>query len=188
MKKLTTRFLSALALVCAPWASTVWAVYDLGGSGRPAKNSIITYDGINTPGYVNDLVGATTFYQVGIFGELTISANIEAGAIWGGASGHEDLTLSTFSYSGTGAVGEVDRHATWVGSVLGGLNYNRLLSTGDNFLHEFGIAPATFLASGAIATQWNPPPQNPDMTFPSYSGNFTTTQAAIYSSYNRFTN
>src|SRR5262245_29502915 len=144
MKKLTTRFLSAAVLVCAPWPSTVWAVYDLGGIDRPSKNAVITFDGTNAPGYVNDVVGATTFYQAGIFGELTISANIEAGVIWGGASGHEDLTLSTFSYSGTGALGEVDRHATWVGSVLGGLNYNRLLSTGDNFLAEFGIAPATF--------------------------------------------
>ena len=188
MKKLTTRFLSAAALVCAPWASTVWAIYDLGGTDRPSKNAVITFDGTNTPGYVNDLVGATTFYQAGIYGELTISANIEAGAIWGGASGHEDLTLSTFSYAGTGALGEVDRHATWVGSVLGGLNYNELVSSGNNFTAEFGIAPATFLASGAVATKWEPPPQNPDMSFPSYSGSFDTSQAAIYSTYNRFTN
>ena len=98
------------------------------------------------------------------------------------------MTLSTFSYAGRGATGEIDRHATWVGSVLGGLNYNELLSTGDNFVSEFGIAPATYLASGAIATKWEPPPQNPDLSFPSYSGSFDTTQAAIYTTYNRFTN
>src|SRR5262245_57708988 len=138
MKKLTTCFLSAAALVCAPWASTVWAIYDLGGTDHPSKNAVITFDGSHAPGYVNAVVGATTFYQSGIYGALTISANIEAGAIWGGPSGHEDLTLSTFSYAGTGATGEVDRHATWVGSVLGGLNYNRLLATGDNFFAEFG--------------------------------------------------
>jgi hypothetical protein len=188
MRKLITRFLSAAALVLAPWASAVWGIYDLGGTDRPSKNAVITFDGTNAPGYVNDLVGATTFYQAGIYGELTISANIEAGAIWGGPNGHEDLTLSTFSYAGTGATGEVDRHATWAGSVLGGLNYNRLLSTGDNFITEFGIAPATFLASGAVATKWEAPPQNPDMSFPSYSGSFDTSQAAIYSTYNRFTN
>ncbi|HEY2760812.1 MAG TPA: hypothetical protein VGI75_08715, partial [Pirellulales bacterium] len=119
MKKITTWFLAALAIFCAPWAGIAWGIYDLGGTNQPSKNAVVTFDGTNSAGYVNDIVGATTFYQAGIFGEFTISANIEAGAIWGGPSGHEDLALSTYSYAGQGATGEFDRHATWVGSVLG---------------------------------------------------------------------
>ena len=161
----------------------------MGGTNRPSKNAVVTFDGTNEPGYVNDIVGATTFYQAGIFGEFTISANIEAGAIWGGPSGHEDLTLSTFSYAGQGATGEVDRHATWVGSVLGGLNYQRVCSRpAITSSANSASRRRRYLASGAIATKWEPPPQNPDLSFPSYSGSFDTTQAAIYTTYNRFTN
>jgi Subtilase family len=187
--KIILRLACALGAWCAAcWNSAQAEIYDLGGSTWPSKNAVATYDGVNTPAFINDLVGATTFYNAGIYGEQTISANIEAGAIWGGPNGHQDLTLSTYEYTGQGALGEIDRHATWVGSVLGGLNYNELLSTGNNFIHEFGMAPATFLASGAIATQWDAPTPNPDGSIPSYSGSFETTQAAIYSTYNQFTN
>ncbi|HZZ26403.1 MAG TPA: S8 family serine peptidase [Pirellulales bacterium] len=187
--KITVRFACALGALCAGhWKLAQAEIYDLGGTNQPSKNAVATFDGVNTPGFVNDIVGAQAFYMAGIFGEYTISANIEAGAIWGGPNGHEDLSLSTYEYTGQGALGEVDRHATWVGSVLGGLNYNEWVSQGNNFISEFGMAPATFLASGAIATQWDAPAPNPDNSIPSYSTSFETSQAAIYTTYNRFTN
>ncbi len=161
-------------------------IYNLGGTNQPAQDAVLTYDGTNF-GIVNTLLGADTFYNAGIFGQNTISANVEAGEIWGGTNGQEDLTLSTYAYVGQGASGEIDRHATWVGSILGGLNYSALQARDESYL-DFGIAPATFLASGAIATSWNAPLQNPDGTFPSYSTSFNTTQAAIYTTINRFTN
>lgn len=162
-------------------------LFDLGGTDQPSTNDVITYDGTNSA-YVNAYLGADTFYNAGIFGQGTISANIEAGAIWGGPNGHQDLTLSTYSYVGQGALGEVDRHATWVGSVLGGFNYSDYLANGTNSALDLGIAPFTFLASGSIATQWLPPAQNPDGTYPSYSTSFNTSQAAVYTTYNRFAN
>jgi hypothetical protein len=188
MRKCVAVGLCAACLLCAGLARPARAeLYDLGGTNQHSKNSVVTFDGTNAA-VVNTYVGADTFYNSGIFGQETISANIEAGAIWGGPSGHQALTLSTYAYAGTGALGEVDRHATWVGSVLGGLNYNELINQGTNSYVDFGIAPLTFLASGSIATTWLPPEPNPDNTIPSYSGSFDTTQAAIYSTYNRFTN
>ena len=107
-------------------------------------------------------------------------------AIW---SGHQDLTLATNAYVDTadGALGDFDRHATWVGSVLGGLNYSALEGGSQSYL-DFGIAPFTYLASGAIATSWNAPPQNPDGSYPSYSGSFNTSQQVVYKTFNNFTN
>jgi hypothetical protein len=191
MPRLPMRFCCALAAIVVILPALARAQSQspiVGRTDAPAQNTVATYDGVNPIPFINSVLGADAFYNVGIFGQNTITANIEAGAIWGGPSGHQDLTLSTYAYTGAGALGEVDRHATWVGSVLGGLNYQDAVNEGTNSVFDFGIAPFTFLASGAIATQWLPPPQNPDGTFPSYSGSFDTTQAAIYSTYNRFTN
>ena len=162
--------------VCAGNAALAVTPYDLGGINKPSKNAVATFDGTNAD-FLNNIVGAGIFYNSGIYGQSTISANIEAGEIWGGANGHQDLTLSTFAYAGTGASGEIDRHATWVGSMLGGLNYNQLVTDGTQSIADFGIAPLTFLASGAVATHWLAPQPNPDNSIPSYSGSFDTTQA-----------
>jgi hypothetical protein len=181
------RLLCALGLVVAGQQAVARGdIYDLGGTNEPVQNSVLTYDGTNV-GIINTYLGADTFYNAGIYGQDTISANIEAGEIWGGPNGHQDLTLSTYAYVGQGALGQVDRHATWVGSVLGGLNYSAL-QAGDETYLDFGIAPATFLASGAIATSWVAPPANPDGSIPSYSTSFNTSQAAVYTTFNRFTN
>ena len=72
-------------------------------------------------------------------------ANIEAGHIW---NGHE--TLSQLTYIPTsGAAGQFDRHATWVGMVMGGR-----LGGANPGEYQRGMAPNAQLASGAIATSW----------------------------------
>ena len=75
-------------------------------------------------------------------------ANVEAGYIW---NGHETLNQVTYIPT-TGASGEFDRHATWVGMVMGGRPAGA--NPGD---YQSGMAPNAQLASGAIATNW---PQN----------------------------
>lgn len=180
MRKCITRITRALGALWLAGTAHAGTPFDLGGTDRPSKNAIITFDGSDV-GYVNGLIGADIFYNSGIFGQNTISANIEAGVVW---NGHEALTLSTYTFAGTGALGEVDRHATWVGSILGGLNYNNLVTQGTNSILEFGIAPLTYLTSGAIATEWVAPP---DTSTPSYSSSFQTSQAAIYTTYKHFT-
>src|SRR5436853_331574 len=95
MRTTKTRFLCALAALVACRATTRAEFFDLGGVNQHSKNAVITYDGTNAA-VVNTFVGADIFYNSGIYGQGTISANIEAGAIWGGPTGHQALTLSTF--------------------------------------------------------------------------------------------
>jgi hypothetical protein len=108
---------------------------------------------------LNNLMGANRFYNAGFTGTNAVMANIEAGHIW---SGHETLThvanIPTY-----GAAGEFDRHATWVGMVMGGRPGGA--NPGD---YQRGMAPNAQLASGAIATSW--PFNNP--SFPRYTTAF----------------
>lgn len=107
---------------------------------------------------VAQLIGADTFYAAGIDGDNSITTNIEAGHIWGTAAGHETLThVVSYNNHATApgaafGVPAYDRHATWVGMMIGG----RLGGAIQNQCQE-GIAYQTDLRSGAIATSWVPP-------------------------------
>ena len=102
------------------------------------------------------LIGADTYYNNGIDGSGTISSNIEAGHAWGTSSGHETLTHVTSYTHDSSAPGSgwetpaYDRHATWVGMMIGGRQGGSTPGT-----YQTGIAPGTDLRSGAIATHWN---------------------------------
>lgn len=110
-----------------------------------------TFGGVNVAG----IIGATRFYANGITGQGTISSNIEAGHVW---SGHESLSHVTGLTNHTSApdagygTPAYDRHATWVGMMIGGRNGG---SVQGNW--QTGIAPSTDLRSGAIATSWVAP-------------------------------
>ncbi len=93
---------------------------------------------------INNVLGATRFYSEGLTGTNAVMANIEAGYIW---NGHETLSHVGLIPS-SGSAGEVDRHATWVGMVMGGRPTS---PTGD---YQRGMAPDAQLVSGAIATGW----------------------------------
>lgn len=103
------------------------------------------FSGIN----INTRVGANTFYSGGYNGSRSIVANIEAGLPW---NGHETLAhqVTRFWSPGFGGtqLGQDDRHATWVGSVIGG----RL--TGGGGEYQRGIAYGSELWAGAVATTW----------------------------------
>lgn len=100
---------------------------------------------------VNSAFGADRFYDTGFTGQGAIVANIEPGHVW---SGHETLRhVSSFSHH-TQAWGSTtndlfDRHATWIGSLIGGRKGSS--NPGD---HQQGIAPDSDLRSGAFASQW----------------------------------
>ena len=96
---------------------------------------------------INAFLGAGTFYSQGYRGANAVIANIEAGYIW---SGHETLTHVQQIPHHPSALGEFDRHATWVGMILGG----RRGGTNPGPYQE-GMAPDAQLFSGAFATQWN---------------------------------
>ena len=92
------------------------------------------------------MVGAQRFYNVGLTGTSAVMANIEAGYIW---NGHETLSHVPLIPTSAGAAGEIDRHATWVGMVMGGRP--DLRDPGD---YQRGLAPDAQIFSGAIATSW----------------------------------
>jgi hypothetical protein len=94
---------------------------------------------------MNTLLGADRFYNAGFTGTNAVMANVEAGYIW---NGHETLNQVTYIPT-TGASGEFDRHATWVGMIMGGRPAGA--NPGD---YQSGMAPNAQLASGAIATNW----------------------------------
>jgi subtilisin family serine protease len=102
---------------------------------------------------VNNFLGASKFYSAGITGQGTVSSNVEAGHIW---SGHQTMGHVTTFNTGTGALGETDRHATWVGMMIGG---RKVSSSAPDY--QTGIAMGTDLRSGAIATVWNPASPTP---------------------------
>ena len=145
-----TQFWQSLAAALAAAGATAQAQVapSLAAESHITTNLPAPFTGAN----VNTIVGADRFYNAGIFGQGTITANVEAGLIW---NGHESLGhVSNYKFAtsawGTTAADLFDRHATWVGSHIGG----RMTNTGGG-AWQMGIAPDTDLRSGAIATQWN---------------------------------
>lgn len=146
-----------LVLVGLTLSSTTFAQTSVTVSGDfvgSGESHIVT----NLPGNftsgtnVNNLIGANRFYNAGFTGQGTITANVEAGHVW---SGQEALThVSQFSHDaaafGTTTNDLIDRHATWVGSHIGG---RQTVVNGGQW--QVGIAPGTDLRSGALATSWS---------------------------------
>ena len=103
---------------------------------------------------ISAFLGAGRYYSNGITGQKTKTANLEAGHIW---NGHETLQhvtnyfASSSTWSNGNTAGLYDRHATWVGMVIGG----RMTTNGT--IKQQGIAYGTDLLSRAIATDWSSP-------------------------------
>jgi len=101
---------------------------------------------------INAFVGANTYYNAGIIGQNTLSTVAEAGHIWNGTESLTHVTnfySSSFSYGGTNTNSRIDRHATWVGGVIGG---REVISNPQ--IYQKGIAYGTTLGTAAIANNW----------------------------------
>ena len=98
---------------------------------------------------VGAFLGADAYYGAGVTGQGTVSTVIDAGHVWGGTGGHQSLGHVITYVKGDDAAAETDRHATWVGMLLGG----RAPGGAYNSLSN-GIAYGTDLRSGAVATEW----------------------------------
>src|SRR5262245_1094525 len=111
-----------------------------GSSGHQQGPFVGTYN-------LNTTLGAQRFYNKGLTGTGAVMANIEAGSTW---NGHETLAHVQMIPTSNGALGEFDRHATWVGGVMGGR------PTVNDAAHDYqrGMAPDAQLFSGSIATGW----------------------------------
>lgn len=134
-----TAWLPALLVVMPGWAGAIV-------SSNTGPN---VTDGL----YINEFVGATRFYAEGYTGERVVVANIEGGHVWNAPAtlAHVQTFLdarSIYLQNGfnPGALGEYDRHATWVGALIA--------ARGDQ-PYQKGIAYGAQLWSGAVATDWS---------------------------------
>ncbi len=114
------------------------------------------------------ITGAQTFYDNGYTGTRSTVANIEPGLIW---NGHDSLTSVTTQIYDPSITPQFDKHATWVGSIIGGRG---------STVQARGIAYGSTLWSGAIATNWNPP-----SSAGGYSGSFSISYASFATPYMR---
>ncbi|MFZ4483969.1 MAG: autotransporter-associated beta strand repeat-containing protein [Chthoniobacterales bacterium] len=156
MTRLAHRLLSPIAVALlvslAGLASLAASDLDLTAEGSiEAESQLVSSVGGGTFD-LGAFSGAGRYYSNGITGQNTKTANVESGHIW---NGHEALAHVTnyFQSANTWSNGNVaalyDRHATWVGLVIGG----RQTGTNANIKQQ-GIAYGTDLISGAIATSW----------------------------------
>jgi hypothetical protein len=155
-------------------SSCLALAYGLPESFEPATSDLFLQSGSgNLPGPftgtvdLNSLLGADRFYNAGFTGANAVMANIEAGYAW---TGHETLSHVGLIPTSSGALGEVDRHATWVAMVMGGRQGGA--SPGS---YQEGMAPNARLFSGAIATNW----PNNDVNYPCYTSAFYYNTAGI---------
>lgn len=127
-------------------AATLWA-----GSAHGVISTVHDPDP-PAPQIINEIVGADRFYHAGFFGNSTVIANVEAGHVWDGHEtlGHVDTFLNDPSIEGP--VRQYDFHATAVGFAINGLGPPA--PGGGYYWYQFGMAPATFMASTAIATDF----------------------------------
>ncbi len=131
-------------------------------------NLVTNLPGAFTGADVSGLIGATKFYTNGVTGQNSIASNIEAGHIWGGHEtlGHvvsrtNDATAPTAPFGAPA----YDRHATWVGMMIGGRQ-----GGGSPGVYQNGMAPQTDLRSGGIATGW---------AGTAYAGSFNATVTSL---------
>ena len=157
----------------------VWRLRVPGRSRRfdAGANRVITWDGENGI-VVNSLVGADTFYNEGVWGQGTVTANVEAGLVW---NGHETTSTVQDFYVSPGASGEFGNHATGVGSVIAG--YDPTADPNNYPYYKLGMAPLTTLSSGAIATNWY---NAVDPVTGGTNTYFNVTAGTFYSAYNHY--
>jgi MYXO-CTERM domain-containing protein len=180
MKSLTVRrtplvlsTLALAALMAAAGASAAPVVLEAGKTVTGEAHLITSNPGTFTGVNVANLIGANRFYNAGITGQNSVAANVEAGHIW---NGHETLrhVTSFANHSSTwqtvAGQPEYDRHATWVGMMIGGRSGGGVA----NGPWQTGIAPGTDLRSGAIATQF---------FGPAYGLSFNSSVQAIATAY-----
>jgi hypothetical protein len=110
-------------------------------SCAPVQALVTSLPSTFTGAYVNELVGATTFYANGITGQGAVMASIENQHIW---NGHETLGhVTTYSHHAD-ASGSYGQHNTFVGMIMGGR------TSDPTRLYRTGIAPGAALQSGAF--------------------------------------
>ena len=159
---MTPRIHALIAMLAAAPAGLAFA-------GTGADPAIVSWTGTSAGVAINETVGATAYYNAGVFGQGSYVANIEAGRVW---NGHEILTGVSNSdvYVPRDSLGAFDNHATAVGAVIAG----NIPGAASLPYYQAGIAPSTRLASGAIASVING------------DGSFEVTYQSVFDTYSHY--
>ncbi len=150
-------------------------------SGNPAIYTGVYENGaFQSLTFVNSVVGWDTFFNAGFYGSGRVIANVEAGLVWDGQEAFLRPAGSPATVSktlvGTGALNELDFHATMVGQVLAGTGYVAGSNPANFYYSGLGMAPLAQIWSGAIATSYSA----------TQTGSFDTTTDSTVSVYRAF--
>ena len=131
-------FVFAAILALAAPAAYADTAFVLDAIPDNSANNLLSSLGAGPSIDIAAFLGANRFYNDGITGQQTISANVEGGHIW---NLHEALTQVTELYTGPhGALGSYQGHPTMVGTMLGG--------RGDNVSGSYPLIYSTGMATG----------------------------------------
>ncbi len=97
---------------------------------------------------LNDLLGATSFYNAGIDGQNTISWVVDAQLVGTNLFPAGQYTNVAYTYAASDALTSPGYHATWCAGLLGGY-------IPPGYYVNTGMAPLTTLGSAALATATN---------------------------------
>jgi hypothetical protein len=97
---------------------------------------------------LNNSLGATTFYNAGVFGQNTTSWVVDAQLVGTNLFPAENFSNLADTYAASDVLTNSGDHATWVAALLGGY-------TPPGYYLNTGIAPGTRIASAALATATN---------------------------------
>ncbi len=132
--------LLALALYCSSGlGANEVGFYNPGFFGIDSNNALVN---------LNDLLGATAFYNAGIYGQNTTSWVVDAQLVGTNLFPAEQYTNVAYTYAASDALTNPGDHATWCAGLLGGYNP-------PGYYVNTGIAPGTALGSAALATATN---------------------------------
>jgi hypothetical protein len=135
----------ALLFLCGFWAKQLWAQ-------SSAQDTFTTdFYGIDSnDDLVNlaDLLGATTFYNNGIYGQKTTAWIVDAQLVGTNLFTAENFTNLTYTDVPPGVLTAPGDHATWCAALLGGYSP-------PGYYLNTGMAPGTTLGSAALATATN---------------------------------
>lgn len=108
----------------------------------PTKSLVVSVSSDGQSLYLtNEIVGATSFYENGVYGRNAAVANVELGVYWPNHDVFADATIGTvFLPSGVEASALYSDHATATAGVIAG--YNSDQSAEVPYYAAFGIAPA----------------------------------------------
>ena len=117
---------------------------------------IVSYGKDENLYFTNDLVGASAWYEVGVFGNGATVANVELGVYWEEHEAFSNTNIGTiFTPDGADKTSLYDGHATATAGVIAGFKeFDTSSENPDVYAYAAcGIAPHATLSAGGVASK-----------------------------------